>query len=76
MTVAVSLMCSTACSMAYAVGVESQDNFVAWSADGRSIFVSPELEVPRTVYRINLATGKRAFWRVLAPADLVGVINT
>ena len=57
-------------------GVEPRDNFVAWSADGRSIFVSPELEVPRTVHRINLATGKRASWRVFAPADLVGVINT
>ena len=56
-------------------GVEPQDNFVAWSADGRSIFVSPELEVPRTVHRINLATGKRSLWKALAPADLVGVIS-
>jgi Tol biopolymer transport system component len=56
-------------------GVEPQDSFVAWSADGRSIFVSPELEVPRTVYRVDLSTGERSFWKVLAPADLVGVIE-
>ena len=56
-------------------GVEPQDNFVAWSADGRSILVSPEWEVPRTVYRVDLSTGKRSFWKTLAPADLVGVIS-
>ena len=56
-------------------GVEPQDNFVAWSADGRSIFVSPELEVPRTVYRVDLSTGKRSLWKALAPADPVGVIS-
>ena len=56
-------------------GVEPEDDFLAWSCDGRSIFVSPRYEVPLTVYRINLATGKRTLWRVLAPADPVGVIN-
>ena len=56
-------------------GVEPQDSFVAWSSDGRSIFVSPELEVPRTVYSVDLSTGKRSFWKALAPADLVGVIE-
>ena len=54
-------------------GVEPEDNFVAWSADGRSILVSPEWEVPHTVYRVDLSTGKRSLWKALAPADLVGV---
>ena len=56
-------------------GVEPEDTFLAWSSDGRSIFVSPDDGVPSPVYRINLATGKRALWRVLAPADPVGVIS-
>ncbi len=56
-------------------GVEPEDNFVAWSADGRSIFVSPALEVPRRVYRVDLSTGKRSLWKALEPADLVGVIS-
>ena len=56
-------------------GAEPEDDFLAWSSDGRSIFVSPDMGVPTTVYRINLATGKRTLWRVLAPADLVGVID-
>ncbi len=56
-------------------GVEPEDSFLAWSADGRAIFVSPKA-VPRRVYRIELSTGKRSLWKVLAPADPVGVINT
>ena len=56
-------------------GVEPEDNFVAWSSDGRSILVSPDLEVPRTVYRVDLSTGKRSFWKALGPADPVGAIG-
>ena len=56
-------------------GVEPRDTFLAWSADGRSIFVSSKMEVPRTVYRVDLSTGKRSFWKALAPADLVGVTS-
>ena len=56
-------------------GVEPEDNFVAWSSDGRSIFVNPELEVPRRVYRVDLVTGKRSLWKTLAPADWVGVFS-
>ena len=55
--------------------VEPKDDFLAWSSDGRSIFVSPVEAAPRMVYTINLATGKRSLWKVLAPADLVGVIE-
>ena len=55
-------------------GVEPEDNFLAWSSDGRSIFVGP-YTMPSTVHRINLATGKRSLWKVLAPADPVGVIG-
>ena len=54
--------------------VKPEDNFLAWSSDGRSIFVGP-YTMPSTVHRINLATGKRSLWKVLAPADPVGVIG-
>ena len=56
-------------------GVEPRDTFLAWSADGRSIFVSHKMEVPRTVYRVDLSTGKRSLWKELGPADLVGVTS-
>ncbi len=55
-------------------GVEPGDNFAAWSADGRSIFLG-SLEVPQRVYRVDIATGKRSLWKALAPADTVGVLD-
>ena len=56
-------------------GVEPEDSFVAWSADGGSIFVTADAEVPQSIYRVDLATGKRSLWKTLAPADPVGVFE-
>ena len=30
-------------------------------------------EVPASVYRVDIATGKRSLWKDLAPTDTVGV---
>ena len=57
------------------LGVEPGDNFAAWSADGSSIFLTTNAEVPQSVYRVDLVTGKRSLWKTLAPADLVGVFE-
>ena len=57
------------------LGVEPGDDFVAWSADGRSIFVEAADEVPQNIYRVDVATGKRSLWKALAPADMVGVLE-
>ena len=56
-------------------GLEPEDSFVAWSADGGSIFVTADPEVPQSIFRVNLVTGKRSLWKTLAPADPVGVIE-
>jgi Tol biopolymer transport system component len=55
-------------------GVEPGDDFVAWSADGRSIFLNAASRVPASVYRVDIATGKRSLWNVIGPADTVGVL--
>jgi hypothetical protein len=46
---------------------------VEWSADGRSLYVYRAGELPARVYRLELATGKRSFWKQLMPADPAGV---
>ena len=56
-------------------GVEPGDDFVAWSADGRSIFLNAASRVPASVYKLDLATGKRSLWNVIGPADRVGVFS-
>ena len=54
--------------------VEKGDAPVQWSADGASIYLRREGELPLKVYRYDLATGKRALWKEVMPADRAGVI--
>ena len=56
-------------------GAEPGDFLVQWSADGKSIFVRGPEERPLTVYRVDLATGKRERWKELAPPDMTGVFE-
>ncbi len=44
-----------------------------WDADGRSVFVFREAELPARVYRLWL-NGRREPWRTVSPADPVGAI--
>jgi hypothetical protein len=44
-----------------------------WSADGRSVFVWRESQLPARVYRLWL-NGRREPWITVAPADLAGAI--
>jgi len=46
---------------------------VAWSADGRSIFVYRPAELPTRVDRIELVTGRRTLWKELRPAEPAGI---
>ena len=57
------------------LGVEPADNFAAWSADGRSVFLQADSGVPQTIDRVDLVTGKRSLWKTLVPADTVGVFD-
>ena len=45
----------------------------AWSADGRSLFVITRGQIPAQVFRIDVATGQRTFWRSFEPADAAGI---
>jgi eukaryotic-like serine/threonine-protein kinase len=56
-------------------GIAAGERVYGWSADGHRIFVmaGSSRPLPRTVFRIDLASGKREQWRELAPADLTGI---
>jgi eukaryotic-like serine/threonine-protein kinase len=54
-------------------GFQAGEQPIQWSADGKSLYVYRPGELPAKVNEINLATGKRTFWRSLAPADPAGV---
>ncbi len=56
-------------------GATPEDSVIGFSADGRSLLVFHEWEVPTRVERLDLATGRREPVRTLGSADLTGVLQ-
>jgi serine/threonine protein kinase/Tol biopolymer transport system component len=54
-------------------GVEPGEGIDGFSSDGKTFFVHNFAGLPCTVYRVDIATGKRTVWKVLVPADAAGV---
>jgi len=44
-----------------------------WGGDGRFLYVSRRGILPRRVYRLDLATGRKEFWREFSPSDPAGL---
>ena len=55
--------------------LDGVDDLVGWGADGRSVFVSREGEVPLRIDRLELSSGRRELWRRLAPEGTPFVIQ-
>ncbi len=56
-------------------GLDAGDAPIAWTSDGRSLFVYRLGEVPTTVNKLDLATGRKQLWKQLAPPDVSGVTD-
>jgi len=54
-------------------GYEAGEWPAGWSADGRFLYVFSTSEIPLRVGRVDLETGRREAWRVIAPADSAGI---
>lgn len=54
-------------------GVEPGEFPTAWSSDGRSLFVMTRGQIPAQVFRVDVGTGQRTFWRSFEPADSAGI---
>jgi len=54
-------------------GVQPGEFPTAWSSDGRSLFVVARGQIPAQVFRIDVSTGQRTFWRSFEPADSAGI---
>jgi hypothetical protein len=44
-----------------------------FTSDSRSLYVYQPGELPARVYRLDLQTGQRTFWKELMPSDPAGV---
>ncbi len=58
-----------------AKGIDQRDTVVHWCADGRAILVFRDNDIPCRIEKVDLATGTRTLFKVLAPRDLTGVLN-
>jgi hypothetical protein len=62
-------------------GLTPRDIPLQWSSDGRYVYAVTAVDFSRgrppalDVFRVELATGQRALWKTLSPADPVGVEN-
>ena len=54
-------------------GLVPGDTVAGFRQDGRSIFVRRRGEVPLRVVTLDLATGRKEFWKEIMPADPAGV---
>jgi Tol biopolymer transport system component len=54
-------------------GLQPGEVPVAWTADGRSLYIYRGGELPAKVYRLEIATGNRVLWKELTPPDPAGV---
>jgi hypothetical protein len=46
---------------------------IGWHADGRSLYIFQDGELPAIVYRLHLADGRKERVAALAPTDVAGV---
>jgi Tol biopolymer transport system component len=56
-------------------GVEPNEFLIQWSADGKTLYVRGTEEIPLTLYRVDLETGKRELWKRLDPTDEAGFVE-
>ena len=56
-------------------GLTEADVVAHWSADGRSVLAYRRAEIPCRLEGVDLATGHRALFKELAPADRAGLLS-
>jgi tRNA A-37 threonylcarbamoyl transferase component Bud32/Tol biopolymer transport system component len=56
-------------------GATPEDQVIRWNADGRSLLVARDGEVPVRVERLDITTGKRESLRNVGPPNLTGVLR-
>jgi Tol biopolymer transport system component len=56
------------------VGAEVGDLPLCWSTDGQSLFLEQRRQSSCQIYRLDVETGQREFWKELSPADPTGLV--
>ena len=57
-------------------GIENNEVAFAWTADGKSLYVTPTSgpgRLPRNIFVLDPGSGQRRPWKTLSPPDLTGI---
>ena len=54
-------------------GTEPGEYPTSFSSDGRALFLITRGQIPAHVFRVDIGSGQRAFWRSFEPADSAGI---
>jgi WD40 repeat protein len=52
-----------------------EDRPIAWTGDGKALWLFRRGEVPAHVYQLDIATGQKKLWKTLVPPDTAGVYS-
>jgi sugar lactone lactonase YvrE len=55
------------------LGTDGKEQICGWGKDGKSLFILENREVPATIVRLDIETGKRQLWKTITPAETSGV---
>lgn len=55
--------------------LKPEDHISGWAADSHSLFVYSSNEPTARIFRLNLATGRKTFWKEVAPLDATGFMT-
>src|SRR5439155_25458372 len=56
-------------------GSKLDERAVAWSDGGAWLWVFKRDQIPTSIYRLEIATGRRELWKTLEPPDTAGVYS-
>jgi hypothetical protein len=54
-------------------GLNPGEQPITWSSDGRSLYIYQPGELPASVNRLDIQSGRRTLWKQLLPSDPAGV---
>jgi dipeptidyl aminopeptidase/acylaminoacyl peptidase len=54
-------------------GLNPGEQPITWSSDGRALYIYQPGELPASVNRLDIQTGRRTLWKQLLPSDPAGV---
>lgn len=58
-------------------GLQPEERLISWAADGRNLYVRPELSIlPVVIHRLDPATGRRVEVHRFAPPEAAGYLQT